>query len=166
MLFLFLVCFPKLHGCGLLLHGQNFEVVVFFFMGFSKVSKVVFFFLVVPLKPIFFFSLDFSKAPKAIVSLWFFPNRHRCGLLLHGRNFKVVVFFFMVFSKVSKVVFFFLVIPLKPIFFFSLDFSKAPKANVSLWFFPKLHGCGLLVLLLVIGQHAHCLIQLFDYFQL
>jgi hypothetical protein len=46
-----LVFFPKLHGCGFFLLGRNFEVMVFFFMLFSKVLQVVFFLLAVPSKP-------------------------------------------------------------------------------------------------------------------
>jgi hypothetical protein len=34
-------------------------------------------------------------------------------------------------------------------------FSSSAKLLSSSWFFPKLHGHGLLVLLLLIGQHAH-----------
>ncbi len=77
------------------------------------------------------------------------------------------------------VVFFFLVETSKLWSFFSWFFPKFPKSSYSSWifpklpkllsfswFFPKFHGCGLLVLLLVTGQHVHCLIQLLNYLQL
>jgi hypothetical protein len=51
-----------------------------------------------------------------------------------------------------------LAIPSKPWSSSSWNFPKLSKLLFSSWFFPKFHGCGLLVLLLVIGQHAHYLI--------
>ncbi len=107
------------------------------------------------------FSPKLSKLSKLCSSYsWFFLKLHGCGLFLPSWNFEVVVFLFMVFFKVPI---FFLAIPSKPWSSSSWIFPKFPKLLFCSLFFPKLHGRGLLVLLLVTGQHAHCLIQLFDY---
>ncbi len=110
-----------------------------------------------------FFKSSQSSQSCALLIFGFFSKLHGYDLLPPSQNPEVVVFFVMVFSKVPKVVFFFLAVPLKPWSSFSWIFPKFPKLLFSSWFFPKLHGCGLLVLLLVVGQHAHCFIQLQDY---
>jgi hypothetical protein len=93
--------FQKLHGCGLLLLGQNLKAMVFFFMVFSKAPKVVvFFFLVFFSQTQWLWSSSSWSKPQshrlvlhgffqssqsyAFFILGFFPNLHGHGLLLPG----------------------------------------------------------------------------------
>jgi len=59
--------------------------------------------------------------------LSFFPKLHGYDLLLPSQNLKVVVLFFMGFSKAPKTIFFFMAIPSKPWSFSFWIFPKLPK---------------------------------------
>ncbi len=99
------------------------------------------------------YSWFFSKIPRLwSSSSWPKPWSH--GLLFHS------------FFQSSKSHLFILGSTLKAMVFFFLDFSKIPKVVVFFLVFPKVRWPWSSCELLVISQLAHCLIQLLDYLQI
>ncbi len=127
---------------------------VFFLVFFSKAPKVMVFFLVFSKTPWLWSSSSWPKSQSCGLLLHgffqssqscglflpsFFPKLHGYDLFLPSQNLKVVVLFFMGFSKAPKAIFFFMAITSKPRSFSFWIFPKLPKLlSFSSRFFLKL----------------------------